>query len=363
MPRIPPALHQALKYAALTGVVLATAAVIFALGPGAGWVLRHVDGVRGLKGKELEDALDAVRGRALAVATGLAALVAVYYTARNAETARRMLEHSVESAHRSAELTEQGQVTDRYTKAIEQLGSDKIDIRIGGIYALERIAADSVRDHPTVMEVLATFVRERTKARRPSSGSAEESDPWEDHRPPLGADVQAALIAIGRRSADRDARPINLAGADLAHADLAGADLAGAELVHTDLFGAELADASLIGADLAFANLTSARMLGADLRHTALSGADLRRADLPHANLAHANLHRTNLSNANLTGADLRHANLKKADLTGADLEGADLRETDLTLTRVASVAHSAETLWPGGFVPYGGKPMPAPPE
>jgi hypothetical protein len=30
-------------------------------------------------------------------------------------------------------LTEQGQVTDRYTKAIEQLGSDKLDGRIGGI--------------------------------------------------------------------------------------------------------------------------------------------------------------------------------------------------------------------------------------
>ena len=52
------------------------------------------------------------------------------------------------------ELTEQGQVTDRYTKAIEQLGSDKLDVRIGGIYALERVARDSARDHPTVMEVL-----------------------------------------------------------------------------------------------------------------------------------------------------------------------------------------------------------------
>ena len=47
-------------------------------------------------------------------------------------------------------------MTDRYTKAIEQLGPDKgLDVRIGGIYALERIARDSPRDHPTIMEVLA----------------------------------------------------------------------------------------------------------------------------------------------------------------------------------------------------------------
>jgi hypothetical protein len=44
-------------------------------------------------------------------------------------------------------------VTDRYTKAIEQFGSDKLDVRVGGTYALERIAHDSARDHPTVMEV------------------------------------------------------------------------------------------------------------------------------------------------------------------------------------------------------------------
>jgi hypothetical protein len=39
--------------------------------------LRNVDGVHGLTGKDLAVALDAVRGRALAIATRLAALAAV----------------------------------------------------------------------------------------------------------------------------------------------------------------------------------------------------------------------------------------------------------------------------------------------
>jgi hypothetical protein len=53
---------------------------------------------------------------------------------------------------RELSLARQGQVTDRYIKAIEQLGSDKwLDVQIGGIYALERIARDSPRDHPTIM--------------------------------------------------------------------------------------------------------------------------------------------------------------------------------------------------------------------
>ena len=62
-------------------------------------------------------------------------------------------------------------MTDRYTKAIEQLGSDKLDVRIGGIFALERIARDSARDHPTVMEVLAAFIREHSHEQWPPPDS------------------------------------------------------------------------------------------------------------------------------------------------------------------------------------------------
>src|SRR6516225_3233653 len=66
-------------------------------------------------------------------------------------------------ALRAFELTEQGQVTERDSNAIAQLGSDKLDVRIGGIYALEPIARDSPRDHPTIMEVLAAFIREHSR--------------------------------------------------------------------------------------------------------------------------------------------------------------------------------------------------------
>jgi hypothetical protein len=39
---------------------------------------------------------------------------------------------------RTYRLTQQGQITDRYTKAIEQLGAEKLEVRLGGIYALGR---------------------------------------------------------------------------------------------------------------------------------------------------------------------------------------------------------------------------------
>ncbi len=61
------------------------------------------------------------------------------------------------------EVAREGQITDRFTRAVDQLGKkDQIEIRLGGIYALERIARDSQKDHWTVMEVLTAYVRTRS---------------------------------------------------------------------------------------------------------------------------------------------------------------------------------------------------------
>src|SRR5438309_112325 len=57
-----------------------------------------------------------------------------------------------------------GHLTDRYTKAIDQLGSKTLDVRLGGLYALEQLAHDSKshRDRDTIVEVLSGFARERS---------------------------------------------------------------------------------------------------------------------------------------------------------------------------------------------------------
>jgi hypothetical protein len=64
---------------------------------------------------------------------------------------------------RRVSVAHEGQITERFTRAVDQLGSDKLEIRLGGIYALERIAKDSAdKDHWTIMEILTAFVRERS---------------------------------------------------------------------------------------------------------------------------------------------------------------------------------------------------------
>ncbi len=223
-------------------------------------------------------------------------------------------------------------MTDRYTKAIEQLGSEKLDVRIGGIYALERVARDSPRDHPTVMEVLAAFTREHSREQTPLPESDDAPAPEGTTQP----DVQAALTVIGRRDAAHDRQPIDLADthlarANLTDADLTDADLTGAILTGAILIQAHLASAHLTGADLADAHLARADLTGADLTSADLSGAGLTQAHLADAGLADAHLADAHLASADLTGADLADADLKGADLTDADLTGADLTGADLS--------------------------------
>ena len=173
-------------------------------------------------------------------------------------------------------LSRDGRVTGRYAKALGQLGCEKLDVRIGGIHALERVARDSSADQPAVMEMLAAFIRERSHEQWPPpdpGGQARERS--------LRPDVHAAITVVGRRLAERDIGPVDLARADLAGADLGGARLAGANLDGVDLGGARLTGADLTRADLTDADLTDADLTRADLTGAELTGAELTGALWP----------------------------------------------------------------------------------
>ncbi|MFI7642293.1 hypothetical protein [Nonomuraea sp. NPDC049400] len=105
-------------------------------------------------------------------------------------------------------LNREGHVTDRYTKAVSQLGDEASPVRIGGVYALERIGNDSARDRSTIIYVLGAFIRERSTAIRQRQDD-----------PPEG--VKAALRTVGRLLEISDAS-LDLRGADLRNADLSG---------------------------------------------------------------------------------------------------------------------------------------------
>jgi Pentapeptide repeats (8 copies) len=188
---------------------------------------------------------------------------------------------------RNLRLLQEGQITDRFTKAIEQLGAidasgeKKLEVRLGGIYALERIAKDSERDHWPIMEVLSTYVRQNAQ-RKEETREQEKLKPEKAtiqgvHR---DADIQAILTVLGRRNPTRESAEqwLNLIGTDLR-----GAFLYKAHLRRANLTEANLGGAILFRADLTQAYLDGANLSGAYLNGATLVGVYLRRAYLSEA--------------------------------------------------------------------------------
>ena len=177
---------------------------------------------------------------------------------------------SLNATRDQVSIAEQGQFTDRFSRAVDQLGqqgTDKLQVRLGGIYALQRLARDSPRDHGTIVEVLAAFVRSTAPV---FQHGVYVGCPTTARDAPT-TDIQAAVTVIGRLGRSHD----TTTGADLSDSCLRGADLSGANLTTVKLVDADLVDANLKGANLPGADLSGANLGGAKLVDVDLRGANL----------------------------------------------------------------------------------------
>jgi hypothetical protein len=172
-------------------------------------------------------------------------------------------------------------ISNQVSKGFEQLASDKITERLGGIYALEGVMNTSDQYHQPVLEALCAFVRESTTRQKgprtvlleafttPRGGTAGNTSDK------LSNDIQAALTVIGRRNPGTE------------KVDLAEANIPSANMIDAN----NLSGANLNGAKLVEANLIHAKLAGADLSRAYLGNADLSRANLTDAhNLTQAQL-------------------------------------------------------------------------
>jgi hypothetical protein len=271
----------------------------------------------------------------------VAALIAVGAVGSLAYAARtyRLSTRTLGISQQTYALTQRGQFTDRYTNAVAQLGDkESLEVRLGGIYALERLMADGARDQPTILEILAGWIRERTTSLTPVPQR-------------VSTDVQAALTVIGRRTPFDAERPIDLRRTILPKADLSAAHLENAILLYAHLERAFLRRIRLAGAFLGRAHLEGADLGQAHLEGAFFDEAQLQGADLSGANLQNARFYWAHLEGADLGDADLNGAFLDGAHLEGANLKGADLRSVKgLTQSQIDSAIVSERTKLPEGL-------------
>lgn len=82
----------------------------------------------------------AIRATVLQTIGGLVLLVGLGFTAR------------------SVYVTRETHLTDRLTKAVDQLGHDKREVRVGGVYALQRLAKNSRVDRSVIADILTGYL-------------------------------------------------------------------------------------------------------------------------------------------------------------------------------------------------------------
>jgi hypothetical protein len=257
---------------------------------------------------------------------GVAIAIGLYYTWRR-----------IGIAEEDLKATKEGQITERFTRAIEQLGNPAIEIRLGGIYALERIANESEKDYWPIMKILAAYIREKSPIKEECI-EAKGSEQQEKDKP-LPTDIQVILELICKRkpsfNEELDLQNSNLRKAQLSEGHLEYADLRGADLRGADLKFAFISSARLNGAILTKADIKSAHLEEAELEKAHLEGAYLEHSILKGVNLTEAHLEGTHLDYSNLgyiewTINDQVHHHISNTKLRGAFLEGANLEYADL---------------------------------
>ena len=238
------------------------------------------------------------------------------------------------------------QTSDRFVKAIDQLGSDKLDVRLGGVYGLEQLAHDAPSEQPAVYDVLTAFVRHQVPANTGKCsdptlhlGSADQSP-----NASPSADVEAVVDAIARRDVrnDRINQELDLSGTCLVAAPWSILKLAGVVIQSADL-----RYMVFIHSNFREANLSNSDLTGAKSDDTDLTMAFLINTNFTDAELMADNFTRANLSHAKFNGADL-----SDADFSGASLRGADFTGANLTGAKLGSAYYDGSTKWPSGFHP-----------
>lgn len=270
------------------------------------------------------------------------------------------------TANRQADVAEQGQITARFSVAVEHLGSPQLPVRLGGIYALWRLAQDSpMRDMQAAVDIFCAFVRnppfevEEVSYENVGQGGVKPSRK-------LRSDSQAimALLAdvnLRFKQYLRQNYLMNFSGANLrglrlldakfgpvnfSEADLRDASLRGCILDEAYFFRARLSSSMFINC-----GLRKCRFTGVDATESYFVDANLEEASLSGGNFANSSFSGANLSKAKLQSTDLSHCSLRNADLSSASfgtvkLEGASLIGADLSGARYLSQSKLA-TLGP----------------
>ncbi|TDD35447.1 pentapeptide repeat-containing protein [Saccharopolyspora elongata] len=296
--------------------------MLLVIGLAAGWILL---GTVGSESPQDRARLEVVR-TTISIVAGVGGATALLLAARRQRTNELAL---LETKHDAAER----RTTELYSAAIEQLGADKAAVRLGGLYALERLAQDNLEHRQTIVEVMCAYLRmplPEVDEAAPVEGLelAKLKQAISEERRVRHA-AQHILCSHLRPGKD-GSEPANskfwpdtdlyLAGAVLRHLNFSGCHVRSAVFSNATLEGS----AMLVGAVFDEA----ANFVGASMDHAVLHGATFRGP----AMFSSASIMDALFTDVRFAGpARFDNARLDDTDFSGARFEGVALFENATT--------------------------------
>ncbi|WP_407356516.1 pentapeptide repeat-containing protein [Methanolobus sp. WCC5] len=281
---------------------------------------------------ELAQLEDKFRSTLAQILGGFVILVGLYLTHKR-----------VLATEQSIIISQEGQITERFTRAIEHLGKDQLEFKLGGIYALERIANESEKDYWPIMEILCAYIRKNA----PNAKNNHVISPltYKDYNG-MRMDIEATLGVLTRRNIEHEKNKVprifNLSQTFLPKADFCEAYFPKLNLSQSNLVGVDF-----LLCNLKFANFSATILSKADLSDAIFYGSNFHKAVLIDANLSRSNFSKSNFSQANLSQAilnltDFSGANLSEANLSGATIEDVDFSKANLSKANFSGAIISA---------------------
>ncbi|MEM9735195.1 MAG: pentapeptide repeat-containing protein [Pseudomonadota bacterium] len=245
---------------------------------------------------------------------------------------------------RAARTDEAGQITDRINKAVEQLGAEKtvkdadgertepnLEVRLGGIYALERIAQDSLRDHIQVMEILTAYIRHNAPTKgQPTREEGEDRDSFLKRIEGPRIDIEAAIRVIGRRSVrqiEAELRRRTPYRPDLCRCCLRKANFLGSE---TNFACILFQDCLLERVNFSAVHSSGTIFIGSNLEFSEFLGTNLKDAIFTHVKTFKTNFSASALIDASLGGENVKGISLHRSSVVGANIWGSHIRQRHL---------------------------------
>lgn len=215
---------------------------------------------------------------------------------------------NVRIANNNVRLAEEGQMSERFSRAVEQLGATSpsgganIEVRTGALFSLMRIGLDSETNAQPAFLVAATYVRNNympPKEPRPHGCNAD----FTRRQPDIATALTFVLPAVAAKL-HKDTPGLIISGFRGTRLD--GLAIDGLVLDGLNLTGIKFRDASLVRAHFRKSVLSSAIFARACLRNADFRGASLRGADFRGAQLEGAKFSQGALDDISLSNAQKR---------------------------------------------------------